>query len=155
MSSEQEATNAEGSEPITEGLAEPDVPIPLLKSMVEMGFPRNRAIRALHFSGAEDIETAIAWLADNEDAEDIDEPLLVPPKPKLTAEEQKMQIEEIRRKAKERREKEEKEAERVRERERIRTGKELLAALEKEKEQEKQRNIELRKREKEQDKIAK
>jgi len=142
------------SEP-AEGLVPAEVPAGILEQMMEMGFSKNRAVRAIYFSEAELVEQAISWIADNEDAEDLDEPLFVKPKKQLTEEEKREQIEELRKKAKERREKEEKEAERVQEKERIRMGKEMQATLEKEKEQEMQRLIELRKREKEEDKLAK
>ena len=131
-----------------------EVPEGLLEQLLEMGFSRNRAIRAIHFSEADVAEQAITWLADNEDAEDLDLPLYVKPKKALTPEEMREQVEQLRKTARERREKEEKEAERLREKERIRMGKEMQAALEKEKEQEMQRTIELRKRQKEEDKIA-
>lgn len=143
------------SEQPNEELVPAEVPAGLLEQMLDMGFPRNRAIRAIHFSEAETIEPALNWIVDNEDAEDLDEPLFVKPKKLLTPEEMKEQMEELRKKAKEKREKEEKEAEHVRERERIRMGKEIQSALQKEKEQEVQRLIELRKREKEEDRIAK
>lgn len=132
-----------------------EVPEGLLSQMLEMGFEKNRSIRSLHFSEADTVEQAITWLAENEDAEDLDEPLFVKPKKELTTEEKLERIEQLRHEAKERREKEEKESEIVRERERIRMGKEMQAALQKEKEQELQRNIDSRQREKEQDKIAK
>eukprot|EP00210_Caulerpa_lentillifera_P000688 g665.t1 len=123
--------------------------------MLEMGFEKNRSVRALHFSEAETVEQAINWIVENEDAEDLDEPLFVKPKKPMTQEEKLERVEQLRRDAKERREKEEKQSEIVRERERIRMGKEMQAALQKEKEQERQRMIEQRKREQEQDKVAK
>ena len=132
-----------------------EVPAGLLEQMLEMGFPRNRAIRAIYFSEGETVEQVLNWFAENEDAEDIDEPLLVKPKKELTPEEKKHQMEELRKKAKDKREREEKESERIRERERIRMGKELQAAEQKQKEQELQKRVEQRKREKEEDRLAK
>ena len=144
----------EANSPGPSELVPAEVPAGLLEQLLEMGFSRNRAIRAIHFSEADVVEQAITWLADNEDAEDLDLPLYVKPKKALTPEEMRQQVEQLRKTAKGRREKEEKEAERLREKERIRMGKEMQAALEKEKEQEMQRNVEMRKRQKEEDRIA-
>lgn len=142
--------DGEGSEPLVPA----KVPEGLLEQMLEMGFPRNRAIRAIHFSNAEICDEALNWLVENDDAEDLDEPLFVKPKANLTPEEKKLQIENLRKVAKEKRDIAEKEAEIIRERERIRMGKELQEALRKEREQERQRVIEQRKREKEADRVA-
>ena len=46
--------------------------------MLEMGFARNRAVRALHFSGNDTLEVAIAWLDEHATYADVDDPLLLP-----------------------------------------------------------------------------
>jgi UBX domain-containing protein 1/4 len=94
----------------------------LLQQMVDMGFHRNRAIRAIYSSGGESVDAAIAWVADHENDVDIDEPLLVPKataKKILSPEEAKAQALELIRKSKEKREAEERETERLRELERV------------------------------------
>ena len=123
----------------------------LLEQLVEMGFGRNRASRSLHF-GDGSLDGAIAWLAENEGAEDLDEPLLIARKDmkqKLTPEEAKIRAEELIKKAKQKRETEEKEQERLRELERIRMGKELAAVARAEEEAKLKRQAEERQREKE------
>lgn len=140
-----------------EELVPVEVPQQMLQPLLDMGFPENRAKRAIHFSGASTEEGAINWLVEHEEDEDIDEPLMVPKakaednKPKLSPEEARLKAEELVRKAKERREREERETERLRELERIRMGKELQAAKRKEEETALQRNAEARRREKEED----
>ena len=94
----------------------------LLQQMMDMGFERNRAVRAIYNSGGEAVDAAIAWLADHEDDMDLDEPLMVPKatsKKKLSPEEAREQAKELIRKVKEKREAEERETERLREQERV------------------------------------
>lgn len=50
----------------------------LLAELTAMGFPEARAARALHFSPGGGVEGAVAWLAEREGDEGLDEPLLVP-----------------------------------------------------------------------------
>ncbi|KAK9831953.1 hypothetical protein WJX81_002741 [Elliptochloris bilobata] len=136
----------------------PEVDAALKQQLEDMGFTANRAMRALHGSGAAGVEAAVAWIMDHENDADLDEPLLVPkgapPKPKLSAEEARKHAEEMIRKAKERREKEERELERLREAERIRAGRELLQAKRQEDDLKLKRNIEERRREKAEDERA-
>lgn len=131
----------------------------LLAEMEEMGFPRNRAVRAIwHSKATTSIEAAVNWVVEHEADMDIDEPLMVSKadaeeaaKEPLDPVEARRKAEELMRKAKEKREKEEREMERLRELERIRAGKEMQKAKEKEEEVALKRVIEQRKREKEQD----
>eukprot|EP00884_Botryococcus_braunii_P020187 jgi/Botrbrau1/6852/Bobra.152_2s0012.1 len=135
-------------------LVAPEVPDNLLEELKEMGFPTNRAVRALHFSGTNSVEQAVSWLEEHENEADLDEPLLVPKenvKPKLSQEDARKQAEELVRKAREKREKEEKELEKLREQERVRAGKELLAAKRQEDDLKLKRNLELRRIEKEEE----
>lgn len=115
---------AAGSSTTTEAeLVAAEVNEALLQQMLDMGFDKNRAIRAIYSSGGESVDNAIAWVADHENDRDIDEPLLVPKataKTKLSPEEAKSQALELIRKAKEKREAEERETERLREVERVR-----------------------------------
>jgi polyhydroxyalkanoate synthesis regulator phasin len=130
-------------------------------ALVSMGFSRNKALRALHFSqdgegrlessGA--VERAIEWISLNEDDEKCsDEPFVKPPK--LTHEEAKAKAEELIRKAKAKREQEEKAMEKIREAERIRSGKEMAAIARKEEEQRLKRMVEERAREKKEEALA-
>lgn len=50
----------------------------LVKQLEEMGFSANRASRALHFTGGENLEQAVNWIVEHGEDADIDEPLLVP-----------------------------------------------------------------------------
>lgn len=126
----------------------------LLDQLTQMGFERNRAIRAIYSSGGDSVESAIVWIDEHQDDIDIDEPLMVPKstaKEKLTPEEAKFQAQDLIRKAKERREAEEKERERLRELERVRAGKELAAIARKEEEARFRLMAEERQREKEEE----
>lgn len=49
-----------------------------LAQLVDMGFGRERAVRALHFSGNSTLEGAINWLEQHAEDADLDEPLLLP-----------------------------------------------------------------------------
>lgn len=150
---DEHMAEATPSEP--EELVPPTVNETLMKELEEMGFPLNRATRALHFSRNENLEAAVNWIVENEGTPDIDTPLLVPkPRdtgPPLSAAEARKKAEELVRKAKERREKEEREQALLREKERIRAGKELLEAKRKEEDGALRRMVELRQREKEEE----
>jgi polyhydroxyalkanoate synthesis regulator phasin len=122
-------------------------------SLVSMGFSRNKARRALHYTGDGTVEQAIEWISSHEDdPECSDDPFVKPPK--LTPEEAKAKAEELLRQAKIKREKEEKAMEKLREAERIRSGKEMAAIARKEEEQRLKRMVELREREKLEEKAA-
>uniref|UniRef100_A0A7S0YH05 UBA domain-containing protein n=1 Tax=Polytomella parva TaxID=51329 RepID=A0A7S0YH05_9CHLO len=131
-----------------EELEEPSVDTSILETLVEMGFSRNRAVRALHFSKATSADEAIAWIGDHESDEDLDDPLLLPKAKVLSTAETKQKAEELVRRAREKREKEEKEAERKREIERIRTGKEMQKIRAQEDDQALKKMVEQRAREK-------
>ncbi|KAK9839907.1 hypothetical protein WJX74_000208 [Apatococcus lobatus] len=133
----------------------PEVDPSLRQQIEDMGFSANKATRALHFTGTASLEQAIDWIMKHQDDADVDEPLMVDAaKPKMSPEETKKQIEDLRIKNKAKREKEEAEMRKLREQERIRSGKELQAAERENKMNELKRNVEYRKREKEQDAIA-
>ncbi|CAI5470723.1 unnamed protein product [Closterium sp. Yama58-4] len=142
-----------------EEMVVPWVNLELLSDLEAMGFSHNRCVRALHSSGGESIENAVAWIADHENDPDIDTLPLVPaaqskPKKQLTPEEAKRLADELREKARKKREEEEKQRDKERERERIRAGKELLIAKQREEEEERKRRIEFRRREKEEEQRA-
>ena len=134
-------------------MAEPEVNQEWVEQLVGMGFSKNKAIRSLYFSDNTGVEGALEWISSHEgDAENSDEPLLVPAKkeqPPLTPEEAKAKADELLRRAKAKREAEERELERLREAERIRSGKELAAMARKEEEQRLKRMADERRREKE------
>ncbi|GBF94079.1 hypothetical protein Rsub_07347 [Raphidocelis subcapitata] len=152
----------EGAEGGGGGEGEEMVPVEVdpshLAELTAMGFPEARAARALHFAGAAaGVEGAVAWLADREGEEGLDEPLLVPKssiKKPLSEAEKRQRAEEALRRAKERREADERAAERERERNRIRHGKELLEAQRKEEEQRVRRIAEDRERERREEAAA-
>ncbi|GJP67466.1 hypothetical protein CLOP_g24286 [Closterium sp. NIES-67] len=151
--------SGEGGAGEGEEMVAPWVNPDLLADLEAMGFSHNRCVRALHSSGGESIESAVAWIADHENDPDIDTLPLVPaaeskPKKHLTPEEAKRLADELREKARRKREEEEKQREKERERERIRAGKELLIAKQKEEEEERKRRIEFRRREKEEEQRA-
>lgn len=64
--------------------------ITTLESLLEMGFDRNRAERAVASTGNQGIEQAMDWLMEHENDPDIDEPFVPPPENVLggTSEEQ-------------------------------------------------------------------
>ncbi|XP_066893514.1 UBX domain-containing protein 1 isoform X4 [Kogia breviceps] len=144
-----------------------------LESLIEMGFPRGRAEKALALTGNQGIEAAMDWLMEHEDDPDVDEPLANPlghtlgreptpteqgpgsgvgeGKPILTEEERQEQtkrmLELVAQKQREREEREEREA-LERERQRRRQGQELSAARQRLQEDEMRRAAEERRREK-------
>ncbi|CAA0819864.1 ubiquitin-associated (UBA)/TS-N domain-containing protein [Striga hermonthica] len=140
----------------------PEVSQQLLAELEEMGFPKERAVRALHFSGNSSLEDAANWIVEHENDPDIDKMLLVPvsskqpqaPKPSLTPEEIKLKQQELRERARKKKEEEEKRMEREKEKERIRVGRELLEAKRIEEENERKRILALRKAEKEEERRA-
>ncbi|CAL8469381.1 g8922 [Coccomyxa elongata] len=149
--SKEGAPSSSGQDEI---MVEPSVSADLLQQLQDMGFSKNRSMRALHFTGTDNIEQAVGWIVEHEEDPDLDTPLLIPQnenkenKPKLSPEEAKKQAEEVLRKAREKREREDRELERVREAEARRATKELMAAQRKEEELRLKRNIEERAREK-------
>ena len=134
-------------------LVEPEVDAATVSELVAMGFGRNRAVRAAHFTGTTSVEQAVNWIVEHETDADVDAPLLLPkappPKQKLSKEEARAKAEELRVQMARKKEKEEKEMERLREQERIRSGKELLKAKKLEEELQLKRNLEARRIEKE------
>ncbi|KAF7836995.1 UBX domain-containing protein 1 [Senna tora] len=139
----------------------PEVDKNLLEELQSMGFPTERATRALHYSGNTSLEAAVNWIVEHENDPDIDQMPLVPantkveaPKPSLTPEQLKAKQQELRERARKKKEEEEKRMEREREKERIRVGKELLEAKRIEEENERKRLLALRKAEKEEEKRA-
>ncbi|CAK6449629.1 unnamed protein product [Pipistrellus nathusii] len=148
-----------------------------LESLIEMGFPRGRAEKALALTGNQGIEAAMDWLMEHEDDPDVDEPLATPvghvlgqeptsseqggPEgPGAPAEEGKLVLSEeerqeqtkrmlelVAQKQREREEREEREA-LERERQRRRQGQELSAARQRLQEDEMRRAAEERRREK-------
>nr|XP_043609095.1 UBX domain-containing protein 1 [Erigeron canadensis] len=143
-----------------EEMVVPDVDSKLLEELESMGFSKERATRALHFSGNSSLEAAANWIVEHEEDADIDQLPLVPksksgpPKPSLTPEERKAKAQELKERARKKKEEEEKRMEREREKERIRIGRELLEAKRIEEENERKRIIALRKAEKEEEKRA-
>ncbi|XP_048226979.1 vicilin-like seed storage protein At2g18540 [Ricinus communis] len=144
-----------------EEMVAPVVDQKLLEELEEMGFPKARATRALHYSGNASLETAVNWIVEHENDADIDEMPLVPansnveaPKPSLTPEEMKLKAQDLKERARKKKEEEEKRTEREREKERIRIGKELLEAKRIEEENERKRLLALRKAEKEEERRA-
>ncbi|KAK6145813.1 hypothetical protein DH2020_019682 [Rehmannia glutinosa] len=152
----------DGSSSQQEEMVVPEVNQQLLAELEEMGFPKERAIRALHFSGNSSLEAAANWIVEHENDPDIDQMPLVPvsskkpeaPKPSLTPEEIKQKQQELRERARKKKEEEEKRMEREREKERIRVGRELLEAKRIEEENERKRLLALRKAEKEEEQRA-
>lgn len=132
----------------------PEVNQVLLEQMVEMGFPKNRAVRALFFTSADVVDQAITWLTENEDDPELDDELLVKKKKQMNPEEMKEHLEGLRIAAKARREKEEKELEVHKEKERVRVGREMMAAKRIEDDNARKRLIDERKREKAEEKLA-
>lgn len=136
-------------------LIEPPVDASVLSSLADMGFGRNRSVRALHAQGrSATLDAALTWLEEHGEDAGVDEPLLVDPssiQAPLSAEEARERAAELSRRARERRELEEKALERERERNRIRAGKELSAAARGEQESRLRRNIEARRLEKEEE----
>lgn len=154
--------DGEGSTNQQEEMIVPEVSPQLLSELEEMGFTKERATRALHYSGNVSLEAAANWIVEHENDPDIDQMPLVtisskkfePPKPSLTPEEIKQKQLELRERARKKKEEEEKRMEREREKERIRVGRELLEAKRIEEENERKRLLALRKAEKEEEKRA-
>ena len=143
-----------------EETVEPEVDAALVTELQSMGFSRNKAVRALHFTGTDSVEQAVNWIVEHEKDAEIDDPLTVPlskarKKTPLSKEEARKKAEELRRSMALKKEKEEKELERLREQERVRSGKELLKAKRAEEELQLKRNLEQRRIEKEEAKRAK
>ncbi|KAL2242520.1 chromatin assembly factor 1 subunit A [Sesamum indicum] len=151
-----------GSSSQEEEMIVPEVNQQLLSELEEMGFPKERATRALHFSGNVSLEAAANWIVEHENDPDIDQMPLVPASSKkpeaakssLTPEEIKQKQQELRERARKKKEEEEKRMEREREKERIRVGRELLEAKRIEEENERKRLLALRKAEKEEEQRA-
>lgn len=134
----------------------------MLASLLEMGFPRPRAVRALHATHSKSAEVAMEWCFEHsEDAtkdaplselEDVvADPLVAPveaPKSKLTPEERQKKADELLVRARTKRAAEEKAAEIAREKDRVRQGKEIGIAQAKMEAQERKKIIEERKAEK-------
>ncbi|XP_023420080.1 UBX domain-containing protein 1 isoform X1 [Cavia porcellus] len=144
-----------------------------LESLIEMGFARGRAEKALALTGNQGIEAAMDWLMEHEDDPEADEPPPLPTphgttlggepgregagaaagerRPVLTEEERQEQtkrmMELVAQKQREREEREEREA-LERERQRRRQGQELTAARQRLQEDEMRRAAEERRREK-------
>ncbi|XP_075512102.1 uncharacterized protein LOC142547615 [Primulina tabacum] len=152
----------DGSGTQQEEMVVPEVNHELLKELEEMGFPKERTIRALHHSGNVSAEAAVNWIVEHENDSDIDQMPLVPvsskkpdaPKPFLTPEEIKQKQQELKERARKKKEEEEKQKEREREKERVRVGRELLEAKRIEEDNERKRMVALRKAEKEEEKRA-
>ncbi|XP_041008786.1 UBX domain-containing protein 1-like isoform X2 [Juglans microcarpa x Juglans regia] len=143
-------------------MAVPKVNNKMLEELEDMGFPKARAIRALHYSGNSSIEASVNWMIDHENDADIDQiPLIAvdidveTPQPFHITELMKMKAQELRDRAhKMKEEEEEKKLERHRERERIRASKDLNEAKRTTEESERKRYLALRKAEKEEEKRA-
>jgi UBX domain-containing protein 1/4 len=140
----------------------------MLASLMEMGFPRPRAVRALHATFSRSAEAAMEWCFEHADDTGVDDPLTpledVVAGPaaaaasgsgrgggsgsQLTPAERQAKAAALLEKARERRAAEEKAAEIEREKARVREGKELVAAKAKLEEQQRKRVIEERRREK-------
>ncbi|KAL5562119.1 hypothetical protein UlMin_031866 [Ulmus minor] len=134
----------------------------LMGELEAMGFPRARAIRALHYSGNSSLEDAIEWIVDHENDPDIDQLPVVTVDVDIDSsdqsfnmtEEMKRKAQELRDRAHEKKEEEEKRLEREREKERIRSGKELVEAKRSAEENERNRYLASKKMEKEEEKRA-
>jgi thioredoxin len=155
------------------GAAAPDAPVPIqsgvnpamLASLLEMGFPRPRAVRALHATFNKSAETAMEWCFEHSEDASKDAPLSAledvvadtgaaaaaaapTPNSQLTPEERQAKADELLARARERRAAEEKAAEIEREKNRVRQGKETTLARAKLEAAERKRAIEERRREK-------
>ncbi|KAG8375992.1 hypothetical protein BUALT_Bualt09G0016700 [Buddleja alternifolia] len=99
----QEAGDGSGSSSQQEEMVVPEVNQQLFAELEEMGFSKERAIRALHFSGNVSLEAAANWIVEHENDPDIDQLPLVTisskkpeaPKPSLTPEEIKLKQQEL------------------------------------------------------------
>jgi hypothetical protein len=152
-----DADAAAAAEGAPEELVPAEVNEAVVACLVEMGFGRSRAVRAVYNSGGDSVDAAVAWVADHDGDADLDEELLVPratARAKLTPDEARAQAAELLRKAKARREAEEREAGRAREAQRVRAGKEMAAAARAEEDARLRRIVEERRREKEEEERA-
>ncbi|XP_021274496.1 UBX domain-containing protein 1-like [Herrania umbratica] len=138
-----------------------EVKMKLLGELEAFGFPRARAVRALHHSGNTSLEAAVNWLIDHDNDEDIDQMPLVAinldiesPQPSDITEAIKIKEQELRARVRIRKEEEEKKSSTEREKERIRAGKAFLEAKRIAEENEQQRLLALRKAEKEEQRRA-
>ncbi|XP_007049733.2 PREDICTED: UBX domain-containing protein 1 [Theobroma cacao] len=138
-----------------------EVKMKLLGELEAVGFPRARAVRALHHSGNTSLDAAVNWLIDHENDADIDQMPLVAinldiesPQPSDITEAIKIKEQELRDRVRIRKEEEEKKSERERKKERIRAGKAFLQAKRIAEENEQQRLLALRKAEKEEERRA-
>ncbi|XVE72739.1 hypothetical protein DITRI_Ditri11bG0062800 [Diplodiscus trichospermus] len=138
-----------------------EVKMKLLGELESLGFPRARAVRALHHSGNSTVEAAVNWLIDHENDAEIDQMPLVAidvdiesPQPSDITEAIKIKEQELRNRVRLNKHEEEKKREREREKERIQAGKKLLEARRIAEENERQRVLALRKAEKEEEKRA-
>lgn len=159
MSKGGEHDDKEGEE---EEEVEPEVDEATVEQLQEMGFSRNRAVRAIYCTGCTSVEQLVEWIGEHQDDEDIDEPLRVKKaeaqKRNRSKEEIKAILDRKRRQAKERREKLDVQRDVEAEKERIRSGKELAAARRAEEEQrlrhiEEQRKMERQEQERAREKI--
>ncbi|GFP80677.1 UBX domain-containing protein 6 [Phtheirospermum japonicum] len=143
-----------------EEMVVPEVNHQLLAELEEMGFPKERAIRALHSSDFAPLSNAFKLSLPLRSAIILSfyvpvsskQPLAQ--KQSLTPEEIKQKQQELRERARKKKEEEEKRMEREREKERIRVGRELLEAKRMEEENERKRILALRKAEKEEEQRA-
>uniref|UniRef100_A0A2N9HXS2 UBA domain-containing protein n=1 Tax=Fagus sylvatica TaxID=28930 RepID=A0A2N9HXS2_FAGSY len=161
----------------------PKVNTKLLEELEDMGFPRPRATRALHYSGNSSLEAAINWVIDHENDSDIDQMPLISveidldsPQPFHITEQMKIKAQELRLsllflaswflfmttdvadrfrdQARKKREEEEKKLERQREKERIHDSKILNEVKRNAEENERKRYLALKKAEREEVKRA-
>lgn len=61
-----------------EEFVEPEVDTAAVQALMDMGFGRNRALRAVYCTGSTSVEQCVQWIMDHEADEDLDNPLLVP-----------------------------------------------------------------------------
>ncbi|KAK1351815.1 UBA domain-containing protein [Heracleum sosnowskyi] len=139
-------------------MAVPEVNMKLLQELQAMGFPVNRATRALHYSGNSSLEDAINWVIDHETDPDIDEMPLIPVNIEVQASEPPSMTEQLKLKAQELRDRAQRtgigEKKSGRENERIKRSKELLEAKQIAEENERKRFIASREEEKAEEKRA-
>ncbi|XP_022153372.1 UBX domain-containing protein 1-like isoform X2 [Momordica charantia] len=133
----------------------------LLSEIEALGFPRARAVRALHNTGNVSSEVAINWIIDHESDPDIDRMPLVavnidiePSEPFHITEDMKRKAKELRNQMRQEKEEEEEKSERQREKDRIHSGKELQEAKRIAEETERKRYIDSRQAEKREEKNA-
>lgn len=136
----------------------------LLSNLVEMGFPRIRALKALKATNSSSPEVAMDWCFEHADDPDIDDPLPDSQMSSntqragvhtekvsqnaLSAEERQARASELLGKAREKRIAEEKAAEIEREKNRVRSGKDITAAKAAYEEQQRKILVEKRRKEK-------